>query len=249
MMLSVLIVVVSACVAALAQAPPQPDEEENGTKSVVLKELPHPWVLGELSRPLVKGELPRPWLLRELPRPLVGGTLLPRVWPAREVPHPSDEEESPRSWPLKEVPRPLVEGKEPQPWFLRDLPQRYYPLRYHPYQQYRALPEDGKGVAIHPDGATSYVIPQVHGVGKRSARPAPQADANPNFAYRYLSGNSNYIPYSRYRYYNHPLHSFVYHHQLHRRSPGPQNIKGHPSKHLNYHVNPHGSHHGYRYMW
>lgn len=57
-------------------------------------------------------------------------------------------------------------------------PYHHYPYHHyhHPYHHhYHPHPplKGHGGVAKHPGGATSYVAPRVHGLGKRSADPQP----------------------------------------------------------------------------
>ncbi|KAG7169755.1 uncharacterized protein LOC121865573 [Homarus americanus] len=182
-------------------------------------------VMGQDRQPVVEGEPLPPVYLRELPRP----------------------------WVLGDLPRPVVDAEMPKPWLLREMPPRhYYPYRQYPYYPYnyknlrtKSEVQDGKGVALHPGGATSFVFPQVHGVGKRSAKPVAEAAADPDFSYGYHSGN--FSPHHRYGHYNlpyHNYHNYVYHHQLNKRSARPQYSYGYPSE------NPQDSrYHGFSYRW
>ncbi|XP_068241274.1 uncharacterized protein [Palaemon carinicauda] len=158
---------------------------------------------------------------------------------------------------LRELPKPFVAGEFPHYYH----PYRYNPYYHHPYhyQHYRNHPsrEDGKGVAVHPGGATSYIFPQVHGIGKRAA----VANADPNYAFSYMSHLHPYFNrpfgYHRYPYYSRPFGLYS-HHRLDKRSTpgkangGTQYSFDYPSDAYDpsdLYGQPYGSYHGYSYRW
>ncbi|XP_064093195.1 uncharacterized protein LOC135205933 isoform X2 [Macrobrachium nipponense] len=170
------------------------------------------------------------------------------------------QESEPASVITPETLRPSILRELPKPFAPGEFPYYYHPHRYHPYyhypyhhyQHYRNHPsrEDGKGVAVHPGGATSYIFPQVHGIGKRSA----EASAEPSYAYSYMSHLHPYFNrpfgyYRRYPYYGRPFG--LYHHHLDKRST-PVRTPGEPQYSFVYPsdpTDPFGSYHGYSYRW
>ncbi|KAK7070878.1 hypothetical protein SK128_003085 [Halocaridina rubra] len=156
---------------------------------------------------------------------------------------------------LRELPKPFIPG---------EFPYHYYPYKYHPhypyhYQHYRNHPnrEDGSGVALHPGGATSFVYPQTHGVGKRSADP----EADPGHTYSYIS--NSYHPYHRLGFYRYPYSPLGYRF-LRKTAEGDLEASGsRVSKSLSrqpghgvvyasspeFYNHPLGSFHGYSYSW
>ncbi|XP_063880767.1 uncharacterized protein LOC135111424 [Scylla paramamosain] len=136
----------------------------------------------------------------------------------------------PRPWVLEQVPPPgRSTKKEPttRPPLLKEAPQYYYPYYYVPlsFQKYRT--KDGVGVAVHPGGATSFVSPQVHGVGKRSAKPSVVVRRSPVPVpvlppYMYDPWRYPYYPPYRplvLRTPPFPPRNFVYHKQTHKQAP------------------------------
>lgn len=132
----------------------------------------------------------------------------------REEPQQAIARDEPRRLQLGDLPSPFVLKDQPRPVLLRDYPYYYNPYRLNPFNlanlpNYRIQPKDGSGVALHPGGATSYIHPQVHGLGKRSADP----QTNPNYSFSY------YHPYHRYGY---PFHPFSPLHHMGKRSAETQ---------------------------
>lgn len=139
----------------------------------------------------------------------------------------------PRPWVLEQVPKP-GRKKEPttRPPILKEVtvPKYYYPYYYGslPLPKYR-LRTDGSGVAVHPGGATSFVSPQVHGVGKRSTKPSTSVVVRRTPVpllppYVYDPWRYPYYPHLHYRPLvypppHYPASSYVYHRQTHKRSP------------------------------
>ena len=135
----------------------------------------------------------------------------------------------PRPWVLEQVPPPSRKEPTTRPPLLKEVPQYYYPYYYMPppLQKYRA--KDGVGVAVHPGGGTSFVSPQVHGVGKRSTSPSVVVRRSPvSLLPPYVYDPWPYHYYPPYRPPYRPLayrpspyqpHNFVYHKQTHKRSP------------------------------
>lgn len=141
---------------------------------------------------------------------------------------------------LKDLPKPWVLGQVPPPGRKKEpttrppalkevtVPKYYYPYYGSPALKYR-LRTNGSGVAVHPGGATSFVSPQVHGVGKRSATPAPAVIVRRSPMpllppYVYDPWRYPYYPHPHYRALvlppsPYPASSFVYHRQSHKRSP------------------------------
>ncbi|XP_047499883.1 uncharacterized protein LOC125046213 [Penaeus chinensis] len=135
----------------------------------------------------------------------------------REEPQQAIGREEPRRLQLGDIPSPFVLKDQSRPVLLRDYPYYYNPYRLHPFNlhnlpNYRIQPKDGSGVALHPGGATSYIHPQVHGLGKRSADPKD----NPNYSFSY------YHPYHSYGYQGYPFHRFSPLHHMGKRSTDPQ---------------------------
>ncbi|XP_066952434.1 uncharacterized protein [Macrobrachium rosenbergii] len=166
------------------------------------------------------------------------------------------QESEPASVATPETLRPSILRELPKPFVPGEFPYYYHPHRYHPYyhypyhyQHYRNHPsrEDGKGVAVHPGGATSYIFPQVHGIGKRSA------EADPSYAYSYMSHLHPYFnrPFGYYRYpYYRPFG--LYHHHLDKRSTPVRTSGEEPQYSFVYPSDPSdpfGSYHGYSYRW
>ncbi|XP_045605557.2 uncharacterized protein [Procambarus clarkii] len=254
--MGIAVAVVACLVAAVLAQEQHPVVEREPISPVVLRDLPRPWILGDPSRPslVVKGEVPSPWILGDLSRhsPLVKEEMT-RPWVLGDFSRRPLvlKEEIPRPWIMGDLSRSHITEKVEEndvnrPWVLREMSRHYHPYRYYPfypyqYKQLRTKPEDGKGVALHPGGSTSYVFPQVHGVGKRSAKPTAQAAANPDFAYGYHTGD--YFPYRHYGLYNFPYQNYVYHRQLNKRSVGPQYSYSYPSK------RPQDGNVGYNFRW
>merc|ERR1712142_1396837 len=72
----------------------------------------------------------------------------------------------------------MVSPGEPEPHYSHH-PYSHHYVYHYPYHHPVHHHVKGEGVAKHPGGATSYVAPQVHGLGKRSADPSPVADPEP----------------------------------------------------------------------
>ncbi|XP_042868799.1 uncharacterized protein LOC122251159 [Penaeus japonicus] len=169
----------------------------------------------------------------------------------REEPQQAMPREEPRRLKLGDLPSPFVLKDQPRPVLLRDYPYYYNPYRVHPFnlhniQNYRIQPKDGSGVALHPGGATSYIHPQVHGLGKRSA------DPEANYAYSY------YHPLHRYGYAGYPYHRFSSLHHMGKRSTEVQaampyhSYYRHPflhPYHRSFDAFPFGRYHGYSYRY